>query len=81
LTTSKIYITKQRLEQMITQTAREHDQYPKPILTILVALLLIIILAAVAVLLLVILAVALLYVFLSWIDVIIGKHIIKRIFK
>lgn len=81
MTTNKIYISKQRLEQLIAQTMKEHDQYPKPILSILVGLLLIIILAAVAVIMVLVLVVALLYVLVSWIDVIIGKHIIKRIFK
>lgn len=81
MTTSKIYITKQRLEQLIAQTMTEHDQYPKPIFSILVALLTTIILATAAVLVVLILIAALLYLLVSWVDVIIGKHIIKRIFK
>ena len=81
MTTSKIYITKQRLEQLIAQTTQEQDQYPKPLLTALAFLLAILVITILAVLLVIVVIVIILYLLLSWIDVIIGKHIIKRIFK
>lgn len=81
MTTSKVYITKQKLEELIAQMLHEQDQYPKPIYSTLVALLTIIIFAVMVVVLLLIVVVAIAYVFVSWIDIIIGKYIIKRIFK
>lgn len=81
MTTSKVYITKQKLEELIAQMLKEQDQYPKPIFTILVALLTIIIMAVAAVILLLIVVTALMYLLVGWVDIIIGKYIIKRIFK
>lgn len=81
MTTSKVYITKQKLEELIAQMFHEQDQYPKPIYSTLVALLTLIIFVVMAAIVLLIAVVAVAYLFVSWIDIIIGKYIIKRIFK
>jgi predicted membrane protein len=72
---SKLYITKNQLLNMLTQYNTERETYPKPILTLLAMLLTII----VFVVLFLLIALALLvYFFLFWIDIILGKYIIKR---
>lgn len=78
---SKIYITKAKLEEIISQYTKETSDYPKPILNLLVATLAIILLAVAISLLLLFVLVRILYALVSWIDTIIGKHIIKGIFK
>ncbi len=72
---SKLYITKNQLLNLINQHNTEKESYPKPILTLLAMLLTIIML--VVVFLLVALATSV-YFFLFWIDIILGKYIIKR---
>ena len=76
-----MYITKQQLEKLLNQTQEEHNQYHKPILYVLVFLLTFITLVTVVALLVVISIFTLAYVLVSWIDVLIGKYILKRIFK
>ncbi len=78
---SKLYITKERLQQLINNAANEEADYPKPIFSLLVVFLTVIIFTAIIALGLVILFCAVLYALIWWIDFIIGKHIIKRIFK
>jgi hypothetical protein len=78
---SKLYITKERLQQLINNAVNEEADYPKPIFSLLVIFLTVIIFIAIIALGLVILLCAVLYALIGWIDIIIGKHIIKRIFK
>jgi hypothetical protein len=78
---SKLYITKERLRQLINNAADEQADYPKPIFSLLVIFLTTLVIITIFVLGLVLLLCAVLYVLVGWIDIIIGKHIIKRIFK
>jgi hypothetical protein len=81
----KIYITRAKLEEIINNHIDVSQEYPKPILFLLSVLIFsILVLLAVIVAILVILLVTLLiiiYGLLWWIDLILGKYILKRIFK
>lgn len=70
---SKLYISKNDLEQLLNKEYKDNS-YPKPLLTAITIILtmIIIIIAIISVLL---------YALLFWIDIIIGKYVIKRIFK
>lgn len=77
----KIYITKTKLDEVLSSYRQANNDYPKPILTI-IAVLLTIAMVFVAFIAFILIAISLLiYALLFWIDIIIGKYIIKRILK
>lgn len=79
---SKIYITKAKLEELLYKHYKDHSDYPKPLLFILTAVLTILAIIAIIVLTLIIFVGAVIYAFLFfWIDLVLGKYVIKRIFK
>ena len=77
----KIYITRAKLEEIINNHIDVSQEYPKPLLFLLSVLIFsILVLLAVIVAILVILLI-IIYGLLGWIDLILGKYILKRIFK
>jgi hypothetical protein len=77
----KIYITRAKLEEIINNHIDVSQEYPKPLLFLLsVVIFSIIVLLAVVVAILLVLLIVI-YALLGWIDLILGKYILKRIFK
>jgi hypothetical protein len=77
----KIYITKSKLENLLNQTLGHNADYPKPILTLLTVIIMLVFIAIIFVLMFIIILAVILYSIVGWIDILIGKHILKRIFK
>lgn len=77
-----MYITKSNLEKLLSQHYKAHNDYPKPFLFIITMLLTLLAFIAIVVIALVIFIIGIIYAFIfMWIDLILGKYIIKRIFK
>ena len=77
----KVYITKTKLQEFINELAKANSDYPKPLLTILSAIIAcIFIILALLIMVIMLMSIAA-YSLLSWIDIVLGKYIIKRIFK
>jgi len=77
----KMYITKTKLQELLNQTLRQGTEYPKPLLTLFIAIISIVIIGMILIAMFIIVVVAVLYAMLSWLDTLIGKYILKRIFK
>jgi fatty acid desaturase len=78
---NKIYITKSELKETIDQLIKDNTDYPKPVLKLLAAIATAIIGILVLIGLAVIIVIAVFYLLLFWIDILVGKYIIKRILK
>jgi CHASE1-domain containing sensor protein len=77
----KIYITKTKLNELLTSYAEVNNDYPKPVLTLIAVILTIIMIGIAIIASILVLLGVLAYLLLFWIDLIVGKYIIKRIFK
>jgi hypothetical protein len=77
----KIYITRAKLEEIINNHIDVSQEYPKPLLFLLSVLIfsIVVLLAVIVAILLMLLII--IYALLGWIDLILGKYILKRIFK
>lgn len=77
----KIYITKTKLNEVLSTYRQVNNDYPKPVLT-LIAVLLTVLMSVIAFIAVILVMIGLLvYALLFWVDIVIGKYIIKRILK
>jgi hypothetical protein len=77
----KIYITKTNLNEVLTNYKRINEDYPKPVLVIIAAFLTAMIAIISFFIFLLVIVAILLYALLFWVDIVIGKYIIKGILK
>ena len=77
----KLYITKSDLQKLFEKTTQQSLDHPKPLLFLLTVIVVLLVVLIMLILMFVIIAFAILYAVLGWIDLIIGKYILKRIFK
>jgi hypothetical protein len=78
---SKIYITKSELKKTIEELLGDNTEYPQPVLFLLSSILLIILIVMAFIAVVVVGIIGLAYILLFWVDILVGKYIIKRILK
>ena len=77
----KIYITKSKLQELLTSYSELNEEYPKPLLTLIAIMLTVIVVILLCLLMAIFVISVIIYMLVFWVDILVGKYIIKRIYK